>query len=71
MMIKRSAASAAVIAVLMSAPTLAQVDLSTEPVAAEAMQTTIAGEVMVVNTDTRRMTLKTADGSYQVFHVPA
>jgi Cu/Ag efflux protein CusF len=71
MMIKRSAASAAVIAVLMSAPTLAQVDLSTEPVAAEAMQTTIAGEVMVVNTDTRLMTLKTADGSYQVLHVPA
>jgi hypothetical protein len=70
MMIRRSAVSAALLASLFSAPTFAQVDLSTEPVAAEAMQTTIAGEVMVVNTDTRMMTLKTADGSYEVLHVP-
>ncbi len=52
------------------APAFAQVDLTTEPVVAEAMQSTIAGEVMVVNTETRMMTVKTADGSFEVLHVP-
>jgi Cu/Ag efflux protein CusF len=51
-------------------PLYAEVDLTTEPVVAEAMQTTISGEVMVVNTDTRLMTLKTADGRYEVLQVP-
>jgi hypothetical protein len=30
----------------------------------------LSGEVMVVNTDTRLMTLKDADGQYHVLHVP-
>ncbi len=34
------------------------------------MQTTLEGEVMVVNTDTRMMTIRTADGSFEVLHVP-
>lgn len=69
---KRNALSAAILSALLAAPVaaFAQVDLQTQPVAAEAMETTIEGEVMVVNTETRLMTLKTADGSYQVLHVP-
>ena len=62
--------SAAALSAVLAGPAFAQVDLTTEPVVAEAMQSTIAGEVMVVNTDTRMMTLKTADGSYEVLHVP-
>ncbi|WP_295885344.1 copper-binding protein [uncultured Thiohalocapsa sp.] len=48
----------------------AQPDLQTQPVAAEAIETKIEGEVMVVNADTRLMTLKLADGTYKVLHVP-
>jgi Cu/Ag efflux protein CusF len=67
----RNALTAAVLSTLLAAPAaFAQVDLQTQPVAAEAMQSTIEGEVMVVNTDTRLMTLKTADGAYEVLHVP-
>jgi hypothetical protein len=55
---------------LLTGAAFAQVDLQTQPVAAEAMESNIEGEVMVVNTDTRLMTLKTADGTYEVLHVP-
>jgi Cu/Ag efflux protein CusF len=61
---------AAAIGVLFATPALAEVDLETQPVAAEAMETKIEGEVTVVNADTRLMTLKTAEGEYQVLHVP-
>ena len=57
-------------AALLATTAFAQVDLQTQPVAASAMETTIEGEVMVVNTETRLMTLKTADGEYKVLHVP-
>jgi len=53
-----------------AAPVVAEVALQSQPVVAEAMETTIEGEVMVVNTDTRLMTLKTAEGEYKVLHVP-
>jgi len=66
----RSVVSAAALGALLAGPAVAQVDLTTEPVVAEAMETTVSGEVMVVNTDTRMMTLKTGDGSYEVLHVP-
>jgi len=48
----------------------AEVDLTTEPVVAEAAQTNISGEVMVVNTETRMMTIKKDDGTFEVLHVP-
>jgi Cu/Ag efflux protein CusF len=71
---KQHAIAAAVLGAILAAPVtspvLAQVDLQTQPVAAEAMETKIEGEVMVVNTETRLMTLKTADGTYEVLHVP-
>lgn len=41
-----------------------------EPVIAEMGGSYLAGEVMVVNTETRLMTLKDADGVFHVLHVP-
>jgi Cu/Ag efflux protein CusF len=41
-----------------------------EPVVAEIGGNYLQGEVMVVNTETRLMTLKDADGVYHVLHVP-
>jgi len=41
-----------------------------EPVAAVMSDSYLAGEVMVVNTDTRLMTLKDTDGIFHVLHVP-
>jgi hypothetical protein len=38
--------------------------------AAGAVGAQLSGKVMVVNTDTRLMTLKDADGQYHVLHVP-
>jgi hypothetical protein len=60
----------AAIATLLAAPVYAQVDLDTQPVRAEVTEASLEGEVMVVNTDTRLMTLKTPDGTYEVLHVP-
>lgn len=41
-----------------------------EPVVAEIGENYLQGEVMVVNTETRLMTLKDAEGVYHVLHVP-
>jgi hypothetical protein len=41
-----------------------------EPVVAEMVGSYLQGEVMVVNTETRLMTLKDAEGVYHVLHVP-
>jgi Cu/Ag efflux protein CusF len=41
-----------------------------EPVVAEMGGNYLQGEVMVVNTETRLMTLKDAEGVYHVLHVP-
>ena len=41
-----------------------------EPVVAEIGGNYLQGEVMVVNTETRLMTLKDADGVFHVLHVP-
>ncbi len=60
----------ALISALLATNVLAEVDLQSQPVTAEAMETRIEGEVMVVNPDTRLMTVKTADGGYQVLQVP-
>jgi hypothetical protein len=34
------------------------------------VQSTLEGEVMVVNTDTRLMTIRTPDGRFEVLHIP-
>jgi Cu/Ag efflux protein CusF len=41
-----------------------------EPAIAAVSDSYLAGEVMVVNTETRLMTLKDADGVFHVLHVP-
>ena len=41
-----------------------------EPVIAAISDSYLAGEVMVVNTDTRLMTLKDSDAIYHLLHVP-
>jgi len=43
---------------------------ATEPAVAGMMGTQLSGKVMVVNPDTRLMTLKDAEGQYHVLHVP-
>ncbi len=40
------------------------------PIIAAVSESQLAGEVMVVNTETRLMTLKDADGNFHVLHVP-
>jgi len=50
-----------------SGPALAQ---EGEPALGMAVGAELSGEVMVVNTETRLMTIKDADGKYHVLHVP-
>ncbi|MGE5155651.1 MAG: hypothetical protein ACM3ST_16780, partial [Bdellovibrio bacteriovorus] len=40
------------------------------PVAGGATLAEVSGEVVVINTETRLMTLKTADGSFEVLRIP-
>jgi hypothetical protein len=51
-------------------PLFAQPDLRTEAIKAMGMRSTLEGRVVVVNTETRMMTIRTADGSFEVLHVP-
>ncbi|WP_295540546.1 copper-binding protein [uncultured Thiohalocapsa sp.] len=69
-MFRHTALTAAAMSLLLVGPLSAEVDLQTQPVAASVIETAVDGEVMVVNTDTRLMTLKLADGTYKVLHVP-
>jgi hypothetical protein len=48
----------------------AQADVTTRSIKAVAVKSTLEGEVMVVNTDTRLMTIRKADGSFEVLRVP-
>lgn len=48
----------------------AQPDLRSQPIKAVAVRSTLEGEVMVVNTDTRLMTIRLPDGSFEVLHIP-
>jgi hypothetical protein len=48
----------------------AQPDLRSQPIEAVAVRSTLGGEVMVVNTDTRMMTIRLPDGSFEVLHIP-
>lgn len=40
------------------------------PIAGSATLTELSGEVVVINTETRLMTLKTADGTFEVLRIP-
>jgi hypothetical protein len=67
-----SALSAAVGAAFLIVGTLPEIALAQQDDigAAGAVGAQLSGKVMVVNTDTRLMTLKDADGQYHVLHVP-
>lgn len=62
-------AYAALLAAMLSAPVLAET--KTTPIMAGASEMALAGKVMVVNRDTRMMTIKSADGKFHVLHIPA
>jgi hypothetical protein len=65
-----AAALALCVGLAATGPLFAQPDLRTETIKAMGMQTTLEGRVVVVNTDTRMMTIRRADGSFEVLHVP-
>jgi len=69
---QKSVLSLALSAVLATGVVLPGVALSqeVEPVLAEMSGSQLQGTVMVVNTETRLMTLKDADGVFHVLHVP-
>lgn len=48
----------------------AQPDLRSQPIKAVAVRSTLEGEVMVVNIDTRLMTIRLPDRSFEVLHIP-
>ncbi len=48
----------------------AQPDLRTQAIDAVAVRSTLEGEVMVVNTETRLMTIRTPDGRFEVLRIP-
>ncbi len=66
-LLARSLGAALILASLSSGSLLAQ---ALEPAVAGMMGSQLSGKVMVVNPDTRLMTLKDADGDYHVLHVP-
>ncbi|NEX15910.1 MAG: hypothetical protein C1943_04545 [Halochromatium sp.] len=69
---QKRALSLALGILLFTGATIPGVGLSqeVEPVIAEMGGSYLQGKVMVVNTETRLMTLKDADGVYHVLHVP-
>jgi hypothetical protein len=72
MMTKHTTAAALCLSLTLALPAAiqAQPDLRSQPIKAVAVQSTLEGEVMVVNTDTRLMTIRLPDGSFEVLHIP-
>ncbi len=62
--------AAALTAVLTAATAQAETGLTTQPIKAIAVQTQVSGVVTVVNTDTRMLTIRKADGTFEVLHAP-
>ena len=71
-MTKHTTAAALFLSMSLALPAAvqAQPDLRSQPIKAVAVQSTLEGEVMVVNTDTRLMTIRLPDGSFEVLHIP-
>lgn len=61
---------AAFVAMLAVLPVQAQGDLSIQPIKAIAMVSQVEGEVTVVNTETRMLTVRRPDGVFEVIHAP-
>ncbi len=62
--------AAALTAILIAATAQAQTSLTTQPVKAIAVQSQVSGEVTVVNPETRMLTIRTADGTFEVLNAP-
>ncbi|MCG6942618.1 MAG: hypothetical protein LJE69_15365 [Thiohalocapsa sp.] len=71
---KHQAIPAAILTLCLGlAPTVgvqAQPDLQTHPIKAMGARTTLEGRVVVVNADTRMMTVRTPDGTFEVLRIP-
>ena len=65
----RATALAATLSIT-AAASAAAIAQETEPAMGMAVGAELSGEVMVVNPETRLMTIKDADGNYHVLHVP-
>jgi hypothetical protein len=61
---------AAVLLASLASPVFAKEGPTLTPLAGVEAGEKVSGEVMVVNTETRLMTLKTADGEFVLIHVP-
>lgn len=65
-----SLALAGVLSLAAALPAVLFAEDTLTPVAGSATITEISGEVVAINTETRLMTVKTADGTFEVMHVP-
>ena len=67
---ERVLSAAALTAMLAIVPAHAETGLRSQPIKAIAVQSQLSGEVVVVNPETRLMTIRTADGTFEVLRVP-
>lgn len=63
-------ASAAAVTILALSPLLATASTEVTLIKAAAVESEISGEVAVVNPETRMLTIRTADGTFEVLHAP-
>ena len=62
--------AAAFTAMLTVVPTQAETGLTSQPIKAVAVLSHLSGEVTVVNPETRMLTIRTADGTFEVLNAP-
>ena len=62
--------AAATATLLMMTSTAILADTEVTPIRAVAKESQVSGEVTVVNPETRMLTVRTADGSFEVLHIP-
>ena len=61
---------ATLLVALATAPALAETGLATQPIKAIAATSQLEGEVTVVNPETRMLTIRKADGTFEVLNAP-
>lgn len=69
-MTRRSTLIATATLLLGLAPALVAATTEITPIQAVAVESEVSGEVTVVNTESRMLTLRTADGTFEVLHAP-
>jgi hypothetical protein len=63
-------ALAAALALALTLPAAVQATDTVTPIAGSATISEIAGKVVAINPETRLMTVRTADGTFEVMHIP-